>query len=495
MASFLEEDFIDIKIRGNMKKMKAIATLIFFICSSSALYAAKEAPMLAKMVKSGKLPPLEQRLPEKPLVEKPVSEIGKYGGKLVLGTAFFLDDERYPARLDRNGFFQFTYPFPSDGPIKPNLAESWKWNDAGTELYSSGSQWEDENLTTTSGLTKWFEPVSGFPPGWHTYCADVTIKDDSTGEIVGFGEDCQYLNKDEPGLGDDCSGITSSDYLMVTDSSILDGTMNGRYERGFGWAAEGVGSADVIPDEDTLYWYQTQDGDGNTFEEWAFYKMPDDTSLGDWAVIRNTNPPSDTEGSSIYITSAWGDNSCHPEGDDSGNFDYGNVIHHTESFSDEDSVHAELVWNPNDGKLDIIAHAYSDSTNQVVIGISVDSFDSGLETTFTHAADSGTLSLDGEGRVTFSNVMDLYSAGLVSEHTYCVTFTLGDRSDGDNEIARSIGCMFFGNSNAIDSSTVEWSSDVSTWVSQTSSNLVGFEGSNIIDGFFFDILEIKLRAS
>ena len=50
--------------------------------------------MLAKMVESGKLPPLEDRLPENPLVEKPVSEIGKYGGKLVLGTAFFLDDER-----------------------------------------------------------------------------------------------------------------------------------------------------------------------------------------------------------------------------------------------------------------------------------------------------------------------------------------------------------------------------------------------------------------
>ena len=64
-----------------MYKIKTIATLIFFICSSSSLYAGKESPMLAKMVKSGKLPPLEQRLPKNPLVEKPVSEIGKYGGK------------------------------------------------------------------------------------------------------------------------------------------------------------------------------------------------------------------------------------------------------------------------------------------------------------------------------------------------------------------------------------------------------------------------------
>ncbi|HON72564.1 MAG TPA: hypothetical protein PK512_04465, partial [bacterium] len=50
-----------------------------------------EAPMLADLVKQGKLPPVEQRLPEEPLVYKegveiPAGdvklEIGKYGGTL-----------------------------------------------------------------------------------------------------------------------------------------------------------------------------------------------------------------------------------------------------------------------------------------------------------------------------------------------------------------------------------------------------------------------------
>lgn len=40
----------------------------------------KEAPMLADLVKSGKLPPVEQRLPTNPLVVKPNVTIGKYGG-------------------------------------------------------------------------------------------------------------------------------------------------------------------------------------------------------------------------------------------------------------------------------------------------------------------------------------------------------------------------------------------------------------------------------
>src|ERR1700676_2515965 len=39
-----------------------------------------EAPMLAELVKSGKLPPVEQRIPAEPMVWKPLSEIGKYGG-------------------------------------------------------------------------------------------------------------------------------------------------------------------------------------------------------------------------------------------------------------------------------------------------------------------------------------------------------------------------------------------------------------------------------
>ena len=36
--------------------------------------------MLAELVKAGKLPPVEQRVPEEPLVIKPLHEIGKYGG-------------------------------------------------------------------------------------------------------------------------------------------------------------------------------------------------------------------------------------------------------------------------------------------------------------------------------------------------------------------------------------------------------------------------------
>src|SRR5581483_992249 len=42
----------------------------------------KEAPMLADLVKAGKLPPVEKRLPDPDdvMVVKPLNEIGQYGG-------------------------------------------------------------------------------------------------------------------------------------------------------------------------------------------------------------------------------------------------------------------------------------------------------------------------------------------------------------------------------------------------------------------------------
>ncbi len=44
-----------------------------------------EAPMLAAEVKAGKLPPVDQRLPDDPVVVKPNDRIGQYGGILVRG--------------------------------------------------------------------------------------------------------------------------------------------------------------------------------------------------------------------------------------------------------------------------------------------------------------------------------------------------------------------------------------------------------------------------
>ncbi len=68
-----------------MKKVTIIllAGLIFLLGATALAY--NEAPMLRVRVAAGELPPVEERLPENPLVMEPWEEIEKYGGTLRTG--------------------------------------------------------------------------------------------------------------------------------------------------------------------------------------------------------------------------------------------------------------------------------------------------------------------------------------------------------------------------------------------------------------------------
>ena len=77
-----------------------------------------EAPGLAEQVKAGKLPPVEQRLPEAPLVVPVVEKVGEYGGvwrRAFLGPA---DANNY-VRVVYDGLFRFT---PDGAEIEPKIA-------------------------------------------------------------------------------------------------------------------------------------------------------------------------------------------------------------------------------------------------------------------------------------------------------------------------------------------------------------------------------------
>jgi peptide/nickel transport system substrate-binding protein len=74
--------------------------------ATTAPLAYKEAPMLAELVKAGKLPPVDQRLPVEPAIVKPLEEIGKYGGtwhNVVIGTG----DIRMPDRVVYNSLVRW----------------------------------------------------------------------------------------------------------------------------------------------------------------------------------------------------------------------------------------------------------------------------------------------------------------------------------------------------------------------------------------------------
>jgi len=102
-----------------------------------------EAPMLAELVKAGKLPPVEERLPREPLVIQPVHEIGKYGG--TLRRAFTGPADRWNG-LRSSALDSMTYVNWDVSETIPNAAKGWEFSDGGkvlTLFLREGTRWSD----------------------------------------------------------------------------------------------------------------------------------------------------------------------------------------------------------------------------------------------------------------------------------------------------------------------------------------------------------------
>ncbi|MGE3268595.1 MAG: ABC transporter substrate-binding protein, partial [Chloroflexota bacterium] len=116
-----------------------------------------EAPMLAELVKAGKLPPVEERIPEEPLVLKPMTGIGKYGGTWRRGFTGPADGENFnrimgaekPLHVDFTG-----------NTIVPAVAKSWELLDGSKVIrlhLRKGMKWSDGHPFTADDWIFWFE--------------------------------------------------------------------------------------------------------------------------------------------------------------------------------------------------------------------------------------------------------------------------------------------------------------------------------------------------
>ena len=65
------------------KLMVVLLAGVMCLLGATSALAQKynEAPMLKELVKAGKLPPVEKRLPEEPLVMKPMRKLDSMGGQ------------------------------------------------------------------------------------------------------------------------------------------------------------------------------------------------------------------------------------------------------------------------------------------------------------------------------------------------------------------------------------------------------------------------------
>ncbi|HET7881825.1 MAG TPA: ABC transporter substrate-binding protein, partial [Acetobacteraceae bacterium] len=113
---------------------------------------------LAEQVKAGKLPPVEQRLPEQPLVVPVIEKTGEYGGvwrRAFLGPA---DANNY-VRVVYDGLFRFSV----DGAeIEPKIALGAKASTdykVWTILLRKGARWSDGAPFTADDILFWYKDV------------------------------------------------------------------------------------------------------------------------------------------------------------------------------------------------------------------------------------------------------------------------------------------------------------------------------------------------
>ncbi|NEE00384.1 ABC transporter substrate-binding protein [Phytoactinopolyspora halotolerans] len=115
-----------------------------------------EAPELAEMVEAGELPPLEERLPEEPLVVDVVDEIGVYGGTWRRAESEVTELEVTERRhIGYERLFNWTPEWEGGSETTPNIATSVDVNDDGTEFtfhLREGIRWSDGELFTADDI-------------------------------------------------------------------------------------------------------------------------------------------------------------------------------------------------------------------------------------------------------------------------------------------------------------------------------------------------------
>ena len=102
-----------------------------------------EAPTLAELVKAGKLPPVDQRVPSEPEVLKPIDSVGSYGGQLRFGLRGSSDYNNTLRMVGPQGLVRWNQTYTE---IVPNVAKSWDVSDDAkvfTFHLRPGMKWSD----------------------------------------------------------------------------------------------------------------------------------------------------------------------------------------------------------------------------------------------------------------------------------------------------------------------------------------------------------------
>ncbi len=126
--------------------------------SAPAAAKYKESPLLTEQVKAGKLPPVEQRLPEKPLVVQTVDSVGTYGGVWRRGFTGPSDFNNY-VRVVYDALIRWS---PDGSKLEAKVAEGWESSadfKAWTINLRKGAKWSDGTPMTADDILFWYNDI------------------------------------------------------------------------------------------------------------------------------------------------------------------------------------------------------------------------------------------------------------------------------------------------------------------------------------------------
>jgi peptide/nickel transport system substrate-binding protein len=140
-----------------------------------------EAPMLADLVAAGELPPIDERLPENPLVVEPTEQIGVYGGTWHMGMRGAEDDALLRKTVGVQSLVRWS---PDWTEIVPDVASRWEVNADATEYtfyLRPDMKWSDGVPFTADDIMFWYEDIIlnqdmyPTPPAWMTVGGEVGV--------------------------------------------------------------------------------------------------------------------------------------------------------------------------------------------------------------------------------------------------------------------------------------------------------------------------------
>lgn len=249
-----------------------------------------ESPELAARVKAGKLPPVKDRIPQEPLVIKPLHEAGKYGGawrRAFLGPGDVENGNRLNAS-DKLLFWDYT-----GTKIVPSVAKSWEQSPDGKKIkltLRKGMKWSDGAPFTADDFVFWFEDLYSNKDIVATPIADMSA-DGKPGRVVKIDDTTVEFQFDNP------------HYLFVellAGDTLIGGGQSVRQSQGltFGAYSPKHYLKQFLPKYSSLE-AANQKAKAEGFENWVklvhFKKdwslNPELPTLGPWKTVRPINTP------------------------------------------------------------------------------------------------------------------------------------------------------------------------------------------------------------